>query len=235
LAVGAVLVDHGGIPGLSGGYVGVDVFFVLSGFLITSLLLRELAEAGRIHVLAFWSRRVRRLLPALAVMVAGVGLGWRLLAPDAVAALRGDSLTALAWISNWRFALQGSDYFSPTQSTSPLQHTWSLGVEEQYYLLWPLIVAAMAALIGARRRGAAASASLHRVVAVVALVGAVASAITAVVLSWTEPTGRVYFGTDTRVQALLIGSLAATLLTRYWPYQHPPSPPPPVSVGPGPP
>ena len=104
VAVVAVLADHAGVPGLSGGFIGVDVFFVLSGFLITSLLLEEQARTGRVRLAAFWARRARRLLPAAAVMVLTVGVCQRLFALDSTAGLRGDALAALGWVANWRFA-----------------------------------------------------------------------------------------------------------------------------------
>jgi len=150
----AVLADHAGVPGLSGGFIGVDVFFVLSGFLITSLLLDEQRRTGRVDLAAFWARRARRLLPAAAAMVLTVGVCQQLFAPDSTAGLRGDGLAALGWVANWRFAYQGTDYFSQGGTASPLQHTWSLGVEEQYYLIWPLILLAVTVLIARRSRRA---------------------------------------------------------------------------------
>jgi len=222
LAVLAVLADHAGVPGLSGGFIGVDVFFVLSGFLITSLLLEEQHRTGRVKLAAFWARRARRLLPAAAVMVLTVGVCHQLFAPDSTAGLRGDGLAALGWVANWRFAYQGTDYFNQGGTASPLQHTWSLGVEEQYYLIWPLLLVAVSVLLARRARRAgvhhrAAADGQRRALAVLAGTLAALSALEAVVLAGHAPLGRVYFATDTRAQALLIGALAACVFARYWP------------------
>src|SRR5690349_6612855 len=145
VAVLLVLAEHGGVPGVPGGFLGVDVFFVLSGFLITSLLLDELGRTGRISLRDFWVRRARRLLPALIVMVLAVVVARRFFPAEATATLRDDAVAALFWAANWAFVAQKTDYFSQGSPPSPLQHTWSLGVEEQYYLLWPLLVLAVAA------------------------------------------------------------------------------------------
>src|SRR5258707_1978144 len=155
LAVLAVLAAHAGIPFLPGGFVGVDVFFVLSGFLITSLLYAELAATGRIDLGGFWTRRARRLLPAALVMIVAVLAARPLFAPDSVVALRGDAIAAALWSGNWRWALQGTDYFSQGLTPSPLQHTWSLAVEEQFYVVWPLLLLACRAV--KRRRPLALS------------------------------------------------------------------------------
>ncbi|MEU4369177.1 acyltransferase [Micromonospora chersina] len=155
LAVAAVLAFHGGVAALPGGFLGVDAFFVLSGFLITSLLLAEHRHTGRIDLVAFWGRRVRRLLPALLLVLLVVLLVSRKLMPGTeLGALRWDELAALGYVANWRMANRDGDYFAATGSPSPLQHTWSLGIEEQFYLLWPLLLIAL--LAWAARRGAAA-------------------------------------------------------------------------------
>ena len=207
VAVGLVLAEHGGIPGVSGGFLGVDVFFVLSGFLITSLLLDEHRNRGRIALAGFWIRRARRLLPALIVMVLAVVAARTLFPPEATASLRDDAVAAFFWVANWAFVAQRTDYFSQGTPPSPLQHTWSLGVEEQYYLFWPLLVIAVVAVIGARARWA---------VFALATAGGVGSAAAAIVLASDAGVNRVYFGTDTRVQALLVGAAAAALLVRDW-------------------
>ena len=207
VAVALVLADHGGIPGLSGGFLGVDVFFVLSGFLITSLLLDELDRNGRIALRGFWIRRARRLLPALIVMVLAVVAARDLFPPEAVAALRDDAVAAFFWIANWAFVAQKADYFSHGATPSPLQHTWSLGVEEQYYLIWPLLLIAVAVVFRARVRWAVFG---------VAAVGVLASAAGAILFTSEATLNRIYFGTDTRAQALLVGAAAAALLVRDW-------------------
>ena len=207
VAVALVLAGHGGIPGVSGGFLGVDVFFVLSGFLITSLLLDEQGRTGRIALAGFWIRRARRLLPALIVMVLAVVAARAVFPPEATATLRDNAVAAFFWVANWAFVAQRTDYFSQGTPPSPLQHTWSLGVEEQYYLLWPLLLIAVVAVVGARARWA---------VFALATAGAVGSAAAAILMASDPGVNRVYFGTDTRAQALLVGAAAAALLVRDW-------------------
>jgi peptidoglycan/LPS O-acetylase OafA/YrhL len=203
LAVLAVLATHAGIPFLPGGFIGVDVFFVLSGFLITSLLYDELAVTGRIDLGGFWTRRARRLLPAALVMIVAVVAARPLFVPDSVAALRGDAIATALWSGNWRWALQGTNYFAQGGTPSPLQHTWSLAVEEQFYLLWPLLLLVCCAV--RRRRLLALS-----------LAGVTVSALATYVLARVASPGRVYFGTDTRAQELLVGAALAALLAPTW-------------------
>ena len=219
IAVALVLADHGGIPGMSGGFLGVDVFFVLSGFLITSLLLDEVGRTGRIGLKGFWIRRARRLLPALIVMVLAVVAARELFAAEATANLRDEAVAALFWMSNWLFVAQHTDYFSHGAPPSPLQHTWSLAVEEQYYLLWPLMVAAVVAGLAAlayRRGTPLTPRALRTAVFVLACAGVLASAAASMTLAGDASLNRVYFGTDTRVQALLVGAAAAALVVRDW-------------------
>ena len=196
---------------MAGGFLGVDVFFVLSGFLITSLLLDEHARTGRIALAGFWIRRARRLLPALIVTVLAVVAARELFSPEATAALRDDAVAAFFWVSNWAFVAQRTDYFSQGSPPSPLQHTWSLGVEEQYYLIWPLLVIAVGWMLA--RRGQRA---VRWGVFGVAATGAIASAVAAIVVTSGATLNRIYFGTDTRAQALLVGAAAAALLVRDW-------------------
>src|SRR5262245_14814228 len=205
LAVSAVLLFHGGVGALRGGFLGVDAFFVLSGFLITSLLLAERARHGRIKLSAFWVRRARRLLPALLVLLVVVVAAFRsVLAGTEVMLLRGDALAALGYIANWRMIYRGSDYFAQNASPSPLQHTWSLGIEEQFYLLWPVLMVAVLGLAARRSRAALLA---------VTLAGATASAIAAAMLYGPLDSNRAYFGTDARAQALLVGALLAVMLS----------------------
>lgn len=201
-AVAAVLAFHGGLAPWRGGFLGVDAFFVLSGFLITSLLLAERARTGRIALVAFWGRRVRRLLPALLLLLAVVVVVARRLTPATeLAALRVDTLAALGYVANWRMTWRGGDYFADTGAPSPLLHTWSLGIEEQFYLLWPLVVV----LVLTRFRPV--------VLLWAAIVGAVGSTATAAALYDPADLDRVYYGTDTRAAALLVGCALAALLT----------------------
>jgi len=220
IAVALVLAQHGGIPGMSGGFLGVDVFFVLSGFLITSLLLDELGRTGRIQLTGFWIRRARRLLPALVLMVLAVGAARELLPYQALTGLRNDAIAAFFWVANWRFVAQKTDYFTQGAPPSPLQHAWSLGVEEQYYFVWPVVLIAVTLLMAARAKRYFMRATLGGVrfaAFVIATLGALASAAAAIVLASDATRDRIYFGTDTRAQALLIGSAASALLVRDWP------------------
>jgi peptidoglycan/LPS O-acetylase OafA/YrhL len=195
---------HFGVPGFTGGYLGVDVFFVLSGFLITSLLLAEWQRNSSLDLRAFWSRRARRLLPGLAVVLVAIAV-WVALtrAPDA-ASTRGDAIATLAYVANWRYVFAHRGYFAQYGPPSPLAHTWSLAIEEQFYVVWPL-----AALPVLRRWGA-------RGVRNLALVGAAASAGWCILLfALGASTERLYYGTDTRAQAIMIGAaLAAALALR---------------------
>jgi peptidoglycan/LPS O-acetylase OafA/YrhL len=205
LAVLAVLGFHGGLPALPGGFLGVDAFFVLSGFLITGLLLAEHQRSGRVVLSRFWGRRVRRLLPALLLVLVGTIAAARLvLSPDDLARLRLDALGALGYVANWRMlAREGGDYFDQSAPPSPLQHTWSLGIEEQFYLLWPLV----AVLVLRRRRSRGA-------LLAVAGAGALAStAAMALLYRSGEGVSRVYYGTDTRAAPLLVGCALAVLLS----------------------
>ncbi|WP_131809831.1 acyltransferase family protein, partial [Mycolicibacterium fortuitum] len=212
IAVALVLAGHGGVPGVAGGFIGVDVFFVLSGFLITSLLLDEFRRTERIDLKGFWIRRAKRLLPAMVLMTLAVVIARPLFPSEAVASLREDAVGAFFWMANWVFVAADTDYFSQGATPSPLQHTWSLAVEEQYYLLWPLLVLAAALLVRRRSTGA-----VRAVVFVLAVLGMAGSAAAAIWLSGDAgELNRVYFGTDTRAQALLIGAAAAALLVRDW-------------------
>lgn len=220
IAVALVLIGHGGIPGVSGGFIGVDVFFVLSGFLITSLLLDELGRTGRIDLTGFWIRRARRLLPALVLMVLTVAAARQLLPERSLTGLRDDAIAAFVWLANWRFVAQKTDYFTQGAPPSPLQHTWSLGVEEQYYVVWPLLLIAVTLALAARARRRFTRATVGGVrfaTFVIATVGALASAALAIVMVSDGTRDRIYFGTDTRAQALLVGASAAALLVRDWP------------------
>jgi peptidoglycan/LPS O-acetylase OafA/YrhL len=209
LAILAVLAAHAGVAGLTGGFVGVDLFFVLSGFLITSLLLEERLRSGRIRLAAFWARRARRLLPAALVMVAAVVAARPLLPPDTVGGLRTDAFSAALWSSNWRWALGGTDYFAQGGTASPLQHTWSLAVEEQFYVCWPVLLTLLWLATGT-------AATVRRRVLIGAGGGAVGSALLTLVLAFTAAPGRVYFGTDTRAQELLVGAALGALLLPTW-------------------
>ena len=203
VAVLLVVAGHAGVPWLTGGYVGVDVFFVISGFLITSLLLREAEQTGRISVARFYGRRAVRLLPAAALVLLATLAAARFFLPAVrIGDICRDALAATGYVANLRFAEIGTDYLSADRPPSPFQHFWSLAVEEQFYLVWPLLILA-AAHLGRRRRPLAA------VLAV--LVAA------SFVLSVTETVRSqpwAYFGPHTRAWELGAGALLALGATR---------------------
>jgi peptidoglycan/LPS O-acetylase OafA/YrhL len=178
------------------------MFFVLSGFLISTLLLNEMRERGRINLVAFWSRRVRRLLPALLVLMLVVAVVTGLNATFSERhSVRGDLLATTTYVANWRF-ISTSRYFQNTGTDSPLQHTWSLGIEEQFYLLWPLLLAILI-LVTKRPRPT---------VAIPAVLGAMASAVVLAALWAPRAVDRAYLGTDARIVEPLIGAVAAVIV-----------------------
>ena len=195
----SVLLYHTGV--LRGGWIGVDTFFVLSGYLITSLLVAEHDRAGRVDLRAFWTRRARRLLPALFALLAGVALFGLLVAlAEARTVIREDIWGALTYSSNWLAIVRGTGYWQDFVQPSPLAHVWSLAIEEQFYLLWPLVAVFALARGGTRR------------LALVAGVGAGLLAVWAVALALAGASvDRVYLGTDTRAPALLIGATLGAL------------------------
>ena len=205
VAVLAVIAYHLGYGWARGGYLGVDTFFVLSGYLITSLLVVEFNGARRIDLRAFWARRARRLLPAL-LLVLGAVTVWAalVLRPDQLGSLRGDGLATLFYGANWRFVASGQSYFDVFSAASPLRHAWSLAIEEQFYLVWPLI--AFACLRLARGR--------TRLLGAFCIAGAAGSIVLMASLYDPADPSRAYYGTDTRAHALLIGALLAVVLHR---------------------
>src|SRR5262245_41272123 len=166
VAVLAVLLFHAGH--LRGGFLGVDLFFTLSGFLITTLLLAEHSARGRISLRNFWSRRARRLLPAL-YLVLGATVAYAALfaRPDSLQQIRGDAFAALAYVANWHLIATGGSYWSQYAAPSPLEHLWSLAVEEQFYIVWPLLVVGI--LAWSRRRAGDGRARLLVVAAVLTI------------------------------------------------------------------
>ena len=214
LAVAAVLAYHAGLPWASGGFLGVDAFFVLSGFLITSLLLVEYRAKGRIAFTAFWARRGRRLLPALFLMLIGVGVYAVVFAkPDELNRLRGDALTTIGYVANWRPIFAGDSYFEQFSVPSPLRHTWSLAIEEQWYAFWPLLLFVMLRF----RRG-----SLRVTLAVSLALAAGSALLMGLLFRPMHDPSRVFYGTDTRAQSLLVGALLAMLLTQRGPVRSVP-------------
>ena len=205
VAVLAVIAYHFGYRWAPGGFLGVDVFFVLSGYLITSLLLAEYARSSRIALREFWLRRARRLLPALFVMLIVVAIWiWLNAAPFEMSMRREDLFWTLFYGSNWHFIATGQDYFAQFTSASPLRHTWSLAIEEQFYIVWPILVAG-ALWIGRKR---------PVVLAAICVVGIAVSGIAMALLFNPGDPSRAYYGTDARMHQLLIGALLAVLMTK---------------------
>jgi peptidoglycan/LPS O-acetylase OafA/YrhL len=202
IAVMAVLLYHADLSFIPGGFLGVEVFFVISGYLITALLLAEWRQKGTINLKDFWLRRARRLLPALYVLLV-VTLAFAVVfLPGEVAGLRADVIAAVGYVTNWFLIFGHESYFEAVGRPSLLQHLWSLAVEEQFYLIWPI---ALAVGLGTARRR-------HRLVLTVALVGAAASAVAMAMLyaPGVDPS-RIYYGTDTRATGLLCGAALAFL------------------------
>ncbi|MDJ0740234.1 MAG: acyltransferase family protein [Gammaproteobacteria bacterium] len=141
LAVVLVIIYHSGLPGLTGGYIGVDVFFVISGYVITSLLLRELDRSGGVSLTRFYARRMRRLLPAATlVLIATIAFAWFIYSPLQLKIFSSSAFATSIYLSNIWFAHLSTDYLAEDTGANPLLHTWSLGVEEQFYLAWPLLL-----------------------------------------------------------------------------------------------
>src|SRR5712692_650427 len=187
LAVGAVLAFHFRLPHAGAGFLGVDLFFVLSGFLITSLLLNHVQD-GRVRVADFWTRRARRLVPALVPVVVAVLVWGAVVAPSVSRdRLRGDIGSTLFYFANWHF-ISVSTYFANDGVVSPMEHMWSLGVEEQFYLVWPLVLA-LAAIAMRRPR--------QRLIAIGLLAGTgMALSVWRLSSRWGADPNRAYLGTD---------------------------------------
>lgn len=200
VAVLLVVLYHCAIPLIRGGYVGVDVFFVISGFLITRQLIAEHERAGRISLASFYARRIKRLLPMALTVVLGTELLARFWGPPLQSAnVAKDGIFATFYLMNYRLAAQGIDYQNADGPVSPLQHFWSLAVEEQYYILWPLVIILVGLVFGARTRTAA----LFAVGAAV-----LGSFVISVVVTHDNPT-LAYFAIQTRAWELGIGAAIA--------------------------
>lgn len=205
LAVAAVVAFHAGFGGMVGGYLGVSTFFTLSGFLIASLLFAGGTEDGGLVLRGFWGRRFRRLFPASVVTIIAVLVLFApfIATPDQLSTLRGDSLAALFNVANWRYIIEGSSYGELFSAPSPLLHFWSLAIEEQFYLVFPVLLWGIIRAFGGRR----------------VVVGGALAALAAASLAWTVFGGlsedHIYFGTLTRASELLLGAVLAVVMTRY--------------------
>lgn len=199
VAVMAVVAHHFPVLGVTGGFLGVDLFLVLSGYLITALLLAEREDTGRIAIKDFWMRRVRRLIPAAALVIGTVAIWITLIDTRFLRASWAVVLSSIGYVTNW-YVLSLPTTWELGRFT-PLEHMWSLALEEQFYLVWPMIMAGV--LIVAGRRSLAAGAA----------VGAIASSAWGIILFLQSPDNAryVYFATDTRVAGLLVGCVLAVL------------------------
>ena len=211
VAIGLVLLYHGGVDQLTGGFVGVDVFFVISGFLITGLLIRELEKSGRISLPRFYARRAKRLLPATAlVLVVTAVLTWLTVSVIEWRTFGLDIVSAAAYVVNWRLAARSVDYLAEDVGVSPVQHFWSLAVEEQFYIVWPLLLVVIAWWV--RRR---ATARLRAVMTAGILLIAVPSFAYSIYLTQANPSA-AFFVTPTRLWEMGIGAFVAIGAT-VWP------------------
>lgn len=209
IAVGLVLLHHAHFPGVTGGFAGVDIFFVISGYLITSGLLKEVQATGTVSIPRFYARRARRLLPAASlVLVFTAVVGLFVLTRNALADLASDVLTATFYVINWALAGRAVDYLAEDSAPSPLQHYWSLSVEEQYYVVWPLLIIAAAWV--ARRTRLRAMPLIGGVLAVLLL----ASLVHSITHTAADPA-TAYFYTTTRVWELAVGAMVAYLAPRF--------------------
>src|SRR6516165_5588098 len=206
VAVIAVVLYQAGIPGFGGGFIGVDVFFVISGFLITGLLWREVATTNTVALGRFYGARARRLLPAAATVGIATALVVAVVLPPLQArSVFLDGIACALYAGNYRFAMHGTDYLASDLPPPPFQHYWSLAVEEQFYLVWPVLIIGTAWLVHRLRAGAAARATPYAVVLVL-----VAAASLAAAVLWTRTSPAwAFFSLPTRAWELAAGGLVA--------------------------
>lgn len=205
VAVSAAVLFHAKVPGLSGGFFGVDVFFVISGYLITGLLLRELDETGRIDLARFWTRRAWRLLPnAIAVLLVCIVLVGTIGHAADLRPVSQDALAALLYVANYRFAWRSVDYFDDNAANSPVLHFWSLSVEEQFYAVWPLVLLGLWYAAANRRQWLLAGVGL-----------VVAASFVAALLWLSQSLPDAFFRTEARIWQLGVGAIAAVISQYY--------------------
>lgn len=206
VAIVLVLLSHAGFGFAAGGYVGVDVFFVVSGFLITTLLVKEAHDTGKISIAGFYARRARRILPAAsAVTIATVVGTWMWFPPTRFDAVMQDAFTVIVYVVNYRFIAEQTEYLNADQSPSPFQQFWSLAVEEQFYLVWPLLLLCVLLLVK-RDRSRLVGAAIAFAVGIVAI-----SLILSVFVTEQSQT-TAYYAAHTRVWELAVGALLALAL-----------------------
>ncbi len=208
IAVGAVFLFHSGV--VSGGFIGVDVFFVISGFLITGLAVAEVERTDRLSIGGFWARRARRLLPALLMLVAAVLVFSIAEGGAALRRVGRDVASTILYVANWAQIGEGRDYFATYEAPPLLEHAWSLAVEEQFYIVWPIVIAGVAWACRGRK------VRFRAIVASVGVAVAIASLLAALILRSDAGVSisRVYYGTDTRAVGLAVGAVAGALIHR---------------------
>ncbi len=210
VAVAGVIAYHLGYHWAGGGYLGVDLFFVLSGFLITGLLVEEWGTSAHLGLAAFWTRRIKRLLPGLLVMLLALCVFvtvWGGGAGADLGQLRADALATVFYVANWHLLIAHQPYFAQFASPSPLQHTWSLAIEEQFYLLWPLVL-----FVVLRRHSPRAVRWRARTIAITAGGSLLSAAWMAALSLHGAGVDRLYYGTDTRAFDLLVGATLAVMV-----------------------
>ena len=194
-AVIGIIIYHLNAQWLSGGFLGVDTFFVISGYLITSLLISEYYRTQKIDLLEFWKRRLKRLIPAVLFLICVVLTFTLIFKPELIIQMKRDAIAAIFYVSNWWYISQNVDYFNQF-AIEPLKHLWSLAIEEQFYLLFPLVITFL----------------LHRfkprnIIQTLFIVSLISLGLMIVIHFITGDNSRVYFGTDTRLQTLLLGCI----------------------------
>ncbi|NNG41193.1 acyltransferase [Flexivirga sp. ID2601S] len=208
VSVLTIMLFHVPYDWVTGGYWSVNVFFVVSGYLITGLLLKELDRWGSIDLVGFYARRAKRLLPALLLMLVVVSLAVpRIFGDQTPATIKGDGLAALFYVANWRMIFTGQSYFEQfgTAVESPFKHAWTLGIEEQYYLIFPILMIVLFKAFGPRGKA--------KILGVMVGLAALSALVMALVYVPGGDPSRVYYGTDTRMQDILVGAVLAVALS----------------------